>query len=174
MSNFRTPCNHNEGTVTTVTSVMKNCGTHEDKFVPLDFTKYEIYNVETTEVPNVIMLDDDTLLSSICSMICSQRVNTPSCIGFLSDVSKDHSCTLYTEVSVDSNIKIGPVKNVTETVYLRYGNNTRTNTADITTLSFQDWMCQRSLGDMEEQYLNIFLLMTNLANKFRKLHTPIL
>ena len=96
---------------------MKNCGAQE--FIPLDKTKYEIYNVKTTEIPNVIFLDDDDLLSSICSMICSRHDNTPSCIGFSSDVSTNHSCTLYSEVDVDSNINAGPAMNITEKVYIR-------------------------------------------------------
>ena len=90
-----------------------------DKFIPLDLTKYEISNVQTTEVPNVILMDDGNLLSSICSYICSRTDNSSSCIGFSSDISTNHACTFYSEVDVVSNSNIGPAMNVTEKVYLR-------------------------------------------------------
>ena len=41
---------------------MNNCGAQEDKFVPLDTTKYGINNAVTTEIPDVIPVDDGNLL----------------------------------------------------------------------------------------------------------------
>ena len=90
-----------------------------ETLVPLDTTKHEIYNVKSIETPNVVLLDDENLLSSICSMICSRRDYTPTCIGFSSDVSANHSCTFYSEIDVDKNINTGPPMNITRTVYLK-------------------------------------------------------
>ena len=99
--------------------VLKYCGADNDKFIPLDMMKYEIYNVVTTEVPNVILMDNDILLSSICSAICSKKDNSSTCIGFSSDITTQHTCTLYSEVEFLSNINVGPAMNVTEEIYLR-------------------------------------------------------
>ena len=85
----------------------------------MDMTKYDIYNVQTTEIPDVILFDDGNLLSSICSMICSGMNNAPLCIGFSSDISTKNSCTLYSEVDVDSNINTGPAMNIIQELYLR-------------------------------------------------------
>ena len=99
--------------------VLKNCGSQENKFIPLDMTKYEIYDRQITEIPNVIILDDDNMLSSICGMICSREDNTPPCIGFSSDVTTNRSCTLYSEIDVHTNMNTGPAMNVTGNVFLR-------------------------------------------------------
>ena len=79
---------------------MCDCGAQEDKFIPMDMTKYEIKYEVTTEIPDVIPTDDGNLLSSVCSMMCAG--NSPLCIGFSSDISTSRSCTLYTEVEVDA------------------------------------------------------------------------
>ena len=101
--------------------VLKNCGANDDKFIPLDMIKYEIYNVVTTEFPNVILMDDDYLLSSICSAICLKNANSPSCVGFSSNIKTDRTCTLYSEVGIvnSSTITISPPMNFTEELYIR-------------------------------------------------------
>ena len=53
-----------------------------------------------TEIPDVIPVDDDNLLSSVCSMMCARKDNTPLCIGFSRDISNNRRCILYTEVEV--------------------------------------------------------------------------
>ena len=85
-----------------VSAAISNCGAQEDKFIPLDATKYEINNAVTTEVPHVIPIDDGNLLSSVCSVLCARKDNSPLCIGFSNDISISRSCKLYTEVEVDS------------------------------------------------------------------------
>ena len=67
----------------------------------------------------MILLGDENLLSSICSMICSRGDYSPTCIGFSSDVSANHSCTFYSEIDVDKSINTGPSMNISETVYLK-------------------------------------------------------
>ena len=99
--------------------VLKNCGAADDKFIPLDMIKYEIYNVVNTDVPNVIGMDDDNLLSSICSAICSKNANSPSCVGFSSNVKTDHTCTLYSEVEIMNSSTISTPMNFTEELYIR-------------------------------------------------------
>ena len=102
--------------------VLKNCGADsadEDKFIPLDTMKYEIYTVVTTEFPNVILMDDGDLLDSICSAICSRKDNYPTCIGFSSNIATDRTCTLYSEVVLMNDSTIGPPMNLTGKLYLR-------------------------------------------------------
>ena len=91
--------------------VLKNCGSHEDNFIQLDRTRYHVYNVQTTEITDVILTYDSNLLSSICSMICARADNIPTCVGFSSDITANHSCTLYSEIDVDSTINTGPAMN---------------------------------------------------------------
>ena len=102
-----------------VSIVLKNCGADEDKFIPLDNMKYEIYSVSTNEFPNVILMDDGNLLSSICSAICSRKDNAPNCIGFSSNIATDRTCTLYSEVGLMNRGTIGPAMNFIGKLYLR-------------------------------------------------------
>ena len=83
--------------------MLKNCGADEDKFVPLDNLKYRLVNMVTTELPNVIVMDNDMLLSSICGAICSREDNSPTCIGYSSNIANDRTCTLYSEVDLMKN-----------------------------------------------------------------------
>ena len=86
---------------------MCDCGAQEDKFIPMDMTKYEIKYEVTTEIPDVIPIDDGNLLSSVCSMMCAGKDNSPLCIGFSSDITISRSCTLYTKVEVVPRINPG-------------------------------------------------------------------
>ena len=45
---------------------------NEDKFIPLDAT-HKIYSVESKEIQNVIKRGKEQLLSSICSVMCSEQ-----------------------------------------------------------------------------------------------------
>ena len=83
--------------------MLKNCGADEDKFVPLDNLKYRVVDMATTELPNVIIMDNDKLLSSICGAICSREDNSPTCIGYSSNIANDRTCTLYSEVDLMKN-----------------------------------------------------------------------
>ena len=92
--------------------IMSNCGT-EDKFIPLDTMKYAVKNAVTTEVTGVTHINDGNLLHSICSMMCSRSVSSPSCIGFSSDVSICQDCTLFTELEVvGNNATVTPTQEV--------------------------------------------------------------
>ena len=95
---------------------MCDCGAQEDKFIPMDMTKYEIKYEVTTEIPDVIPIDDGNLLSSVCSMMCAGKDNSPLCIGFSSDISISLGCILYTEVEVVSN---NATMTATQEVWLR-------------------------------------------------------
>ena len=96
---------------------MSNCRT-EDKYTPLDTTMYAIKNAVTTKVPGVIHINDGNLLNSICSMMCSRKDSSPSCIGFSTDISISRGCTLYKEVEVVSN---NITTTATQEIWLRQG-----------------------------------------------------
>ena len=98
---------------------MKNCGADEDKFIPLNGMKYRVVNMVKTELPNVILMDNDILLSSICGAICSRKDNYPTCIGYSSNMAKDRTCTLYSEVDlVENNMESTPMNFIGE-LYLK-------------------------------------------------------
>ena len=100
---------------------LKNCGANEDKFILLDMMNYGIdgiLDVVSTELHNVIPMDNSILLSSICSAMCSHNDNYPDCIGFSSNMATDPTCVLYSEVSLMDNTTIGTPLNLGE-LYLR-------------------------------------------------------
>ena len=95
--------------------MLKNCGADEDKFIPLDHMKYRIVNMVTTELPQVILMDNDILLSSICGAICSRADNSHTCIGYSSNIANDHTCTLYSEVDLmDNSVDNAPMNLIGE------------------------------------------------------------
>ena len=102
--------------------VLKDCGANEDKFILFDMMNYGIdgiLDVVTTELHNVIPMDNSILLSSICSAMCSQKDNYPNCIGFSSNITTDRTCILYSEVSLMNSSTIGPPLNLDGELYLR-------------------------------------------------------
>ena len=64
------------------------------KFVLANAPGHEIIEVEAEEIKNVIGGGDESLLSSICSMLCTR----PTCIGFSSNAQDSYKCNLYSKV----------------------------------------------------------------------------
>ena len=106
---------------TTTTATGMNCaGSYDDQFLLVDsMPGYDIIEAVANKSDTVILHGDDNLLGNICSLMCAEKGNSTSCIGFSFNATDGFSCNLYSKVVFAETETAGPPININQ-LYMRY------------------------------------------------------